>query len=228
MRRLGVSAATAEDRAIASGGISGGLAHYEWTVRGFEEGVRACDAILDLGCGVGWFGAFLNERFGKKADGLDVVRHEGFREADYASFALQNLESLEDRGRRFDFIFAIGLLEYLPNPRALIQSIPAALKPGGRMVMTAPNPASLRSIVSLLMRGEFSAFCEDSNPASISPILPVDACRMFREAGFGDVALDYSGRGRPPLVHGAQYQDVLPFLRGRLWSDDFRVIATKR
>jgi SAM-dependent methyltransferase len=222
------SAATAEDRAIASGGISGGVVHYEWTVRGLQEEIRASEAILDLGCGVGLFGTYLNERFGKKPHGIDVVRHEGFRDGDHASFELRNLETLEDSGRQYDLIFAIGLLEYLPNPRALVRTLPAALRAGGRAVITAPNPASLRSIVALWRRGEYSAFREDSNPASISPVLPVDACRMFREAGFRDVAIDYSGRGRPPLMHGAQYQEVLPFLRGRLWSDDFRVIATKQ
>ena len=222
-----VTESPAEDRARASGGTSGGDSHYAWTVSGLEESMKASDAILDLGCGVGLFGAFLNERFGRKAHGVDVVRHEGFRDEDYASFELRNLEALEGMEGRFDFIFAIGLLEYLPNPRAFIQSLPELLTPGGKVVITAPNPASLRSTAAVLWRGEFSAFREASNPASITPILPVDACRMFREAGFCDVILDYSATGRPPLLRSGRYQSLLPFLRGRLWSDDFRVIAAK-
>ena len=218
---------TAEARAQASGGISGGNAHYAWTVRGMEDAISAGATILDLGCGVGLFGTYLNERFNRKAHGLDVVRHAGFRDADYASFELRNLEAPAPAKRQFDYIFAIGLLEYLPNPRELIRSLPQLLAPNGKVVVTAPNPASLRSIVSLLFRGEFSAFRESSNPASITPVLPVDLCRMFREAGLRDVTLDYSGSGRPPLLRSIRYQSIFPFLRGRLWSDDLRIIVSK-
>src|SRR4051812_35018447 len=99
---------TAEERAQASGGISGGNAHYSWTVRGMEDAISAGAAILDLGCGVGLFGTYLNERFNRKGHGLDVVRHAGFRDADYASFELRNLEAPAPAERQFDYIFAIG------------------------------------------------------------------------------------------------------------------------
>jgi 2-polyprenyl-3-methyl-5-hydroxy-6-metoxy-1,4-benzoquinol methylase len=215
-----------EARAHASGGISGGPSHYAWTISGLEDAVRETDDILDLGCGSGLFGAYLHERFGRKAHGLDVVRHECLCESAYASFALKNLETLTPLGHQFDLIFAIGLIEYFPNPRSFFRSLPPLLKPGGQVVITSPNPTTLLSTASLLLRGEFTAFRACSNPASITPVLAVDACRMFREAGFHNVALVYSAHGRLPLSRSLTYQKILPFLRGRLWSDNFRIVAS--
>ena len=211
---------------MASLGISGGTPHYEWTVRGLETEFRRAGAVLDLGCGQGLFGAFLDHRFQQKPHGLDVVRHDRFLEEHYASFQLRNLESVEAADRRYDLVFAIGLIEYLPNPRAFLKSLPALLAPGGKVVLTSPNPASLLSLLSLLTRGEFSAFREVSNPASITPVLAVDAVRMLREAGFTKIATDDSGSGRVPFFRGLRYRQVLPFLKGRWWSDNFRVVAS--
>lgn len=214
-------------RAKSSRGISGGMPHYAWAVRGLEKDLQVSASVLDLGCGVGLFGSYLRERFGCRPHGLDLVRHEGFRDADYATFTLQNLETLDGRGKRYDVIFAIGLIEYFPNPRAFFRSVPALLSPGGKLVLTAPNPASLGSTFSLLVRGEFSAFREAFNPASITPVLPVDVCRMVREAGLAEIVTDYSAMGRIPMLGGVTFQRIAPFLRGRLWSDNFRVVAAK-
>lgn len=195
-------------------------------MRGLETDIARAAAILDLGCGRGHFGAYINQRFQRKPHGLDVVRHQAFSEGSYSSFELKNLETVEPTAHRFNLVFAIGLIEYFPDPRAFIGSLPALLAPGGRVVLTSPNPASLLSLLSLAVRGEFSAFREISNPASITPVLPVDTVRMFREAGFTRITGDYSGSGRVPFCRGLRYQTVLPFLKGRQWSDNFRVVAS--
>jgi 2-polyprenyl-3-methyl-5-hydroxy-6-metoxy-1,4-benzoquinol methylase len=155
---------------------------------------------------------------------MDVVRHEGFLEESYESFEIRNLETVA-AGKKFDFVFVIGLIEYFPNPRAFFRSVTEVMAAGGRLVMTAPNPASLLNLISLAARGEFSAFREASNPSSITPVLAVDVVRMLREAGLTATTVDYSGRGRVPFFRGLRYQQLLPFLRGRLWSDDFRCVA---
>ncbi|MEP6668780.1 MAG: methyltransferase domain-containing protein [Chthoniobacter sp.] len=217
--------ATSEARARQSLGISGGNPYYAWAVRGLEEDLPRATAILDLGCGVGHFGKFLQDHFGQRPHGIDVIRHPGFLEESYASFALHDLNAPLPTERSFDFIFALGLIEYIPNPRAFFHSVAPLLASGGRLVITAPNPASLRSLLSLAVRGEFSAFRKSSNPASITPVLPVDAQRMLREAHLPDPILEYSASGRIPVCRELRYQQLLPFLRGRLWSDDFCCIA---
>jgi 2-polyprenyl-3-methyl-5-hydroxy-6-metoxy-1,4-benzoquinol methylase len=214
-----------EARALGSLGISGGEPHYAWTVRGMESALQESTAVLDLGCGVGHFGSFLKERFGQRPHGMDVVRHTGFHEECYESFELRDLQTMADTGKKFDFIFVIGLIEYFPNPRAFFRSVTQLMNPGASLVMTAPNPASLLNLISLAARGEYSTFRESSNPSSITPVLAVDVQRMLREAGLTTKTVEYSDRGRIPFLRGLQYQQVLPFLRGRLWSDNFRCVA---
>jgi 2-polyprenyl-3-methyl-5-hydroxy-6-metoxy-1,4-benzoquinol methylase len=193
-----------------------------------EEELARAEAVLDLGCGVGGFGAHLARRFGRKTHGIDLVQHPGFIADAYASFQRLDLDAIEagSVGRRFDLIFALGVIEYLTDPRALVCAVPHWLGPRGRFVITTPNPASLRSILSLAVRGEFSAFRAVSNPAAITPVLAADASRMFLEAGFDRVEMDYSGRGRPPFLRRGAYQRVVPWLTGRLFSDDYRVIGS--
>lgn len=214
-------------RALASLGISGGDPHYTWTVRGVEKEISRSTAILDLGCGQGLFGTYLVQRFDRKPHGLDVVQHAGFRAQHHASFALKNLEILTPTDQRYDLIFAVGLIEYFPNPRAFFRSLAPLLTSNGKVVLTSPNPASLLNLISLISRGEFSAFREASNPASITPVLAVDAVRMLREAGFTQISVDYSGNGRVPFCRKLRYQTVLPFLKGRWWSDNFRIVASR-
>jgi 2-polyprenyl-3-methyl-5-hydroxy-6-metoxy-1,4-benzoquinol methylase len=216
--------AEVERRAVLSGGISGGAEYYSFAIRGFESALPG-SRILDLGCGTGGFGCFLAERFGVHADGVDVIRYEGFVESAYASLHIADLDLLEAKhleGRR-DFVFALGVIEHLTNPRRFIHAAAALLKPGGHLVVTAPNPASLRSLTALLRSGEYSAFKEASNPASITPVLAVDAARMHREARLTRVETTFSDRGTIPGCGGMRWQRVLPFAGGRWFSDNFRV-----
>jgi 2-polyprenyl-3-methyl-5-hydroxy-6-metoxy-1,4-benzoquinol methylase len=212
---------SSKNRAELSRGISGGDWYYEFAIRGFEQTLPG-SSVLDLGCGTGSFGAFLHARLGIRPQGVDIVRHEGFAETHYSSFQLADLDTDAISGGH-DFIFALGVIEYLTHPRRFLRAAAALLRPGGRLVITSPNPASLRSLLSLLRHGECSAFKESSNPASITPVLAVDAARMLREASLTEVQISFSGHGRIPGAGGLRWQRLLPGARGRWFSDDFRV-----
>lgn len=215
---------SAQTRAELSRGISGGDAYYEFAIRGVES-LRPESSVLDLGCGTGAFGAFLARRFNVRPLGVDIVRHEGFAKLQYAGLQFADLDQFDPLALpgNHDLVFALGFIEYLTNPRRFIRSAAALLKPGGQLVVTSPNPASLRSVAALLRSGECSAFKEASNPASITPVLAVDAARMLRETGLIDVEATFSGHGAIPGGGGLRWQRLLPFARGRWFSDDFRV-----
>ena len=217
----------AEARARHSRGISGGKPLYEFATAGLEAALNSQVKVLDAGCGCGHFGRFLLERFSVCPDGMDVVEHDGFDRAAYASFtrADLNLFNGDSPNERYDIVFAIGLLEYIENPRRLVRALGKVLRSGGLLVFTSPNPASLRNVTGLLLRGEFSAFRECSNPASVTPLLACDALRMVKEAGFSESEFRYSGQGRVPGMRRLRWQTVLPGARGRWFSDDFRIGA---
>lgn len=219
---------SAHCRAELSGGFSGGQEYYEFVVRGLESALRGSN-VLDLGCGKGGFGRFFRERFYAQPHGVDIVQHAGFIADAYASFQIANLDALETAALPGgqDFVFALGLIEYLTNPRRFIHAAAAALRPGGHLIITAPNPASLRSLAALLRSGEFSAFKELSNPASITPVLAMDAARMLREVGLQCVTTDFSNRGSLPGSGRYTWQRIVPATRGRWFSDDFRVVGVR-
>jgi len=222
---MGENMLTVENRAEMSQGISGGDAFFEFAIRQFRGSLSSDLSVLDLGCGVGGFGRFLEREFGIRATGVDVILHKGFDEKSYRDFQQIDLNRLSAATLpgSWDVVTAIGVIEYLMDPRAFIQAAARLLRKGGRLMITSPNPASARSLVTLLRHGEYSAFKESTNPASITPVLPKDAVRMFREAGLEEIELDYSRHGGIPGLGGTTWQRFFPSLGGRLFSDDFCV-----
>jgi 2-polyprenyl-3-methyl-5-hydroxy-6-metoxy-1,4-benzoquinol methylase len=98
-------------------------------------------SVLDIGCGGGFMaGAFA--RLGARASGLDI----GVGAIAYArkhfprcTFYCEPFAAFRRRGLRFDFVFSSELLEHLPGPEGLLQTMAAVTKPGGRVYVSAPD-----------------------------------------------------------------------------------------
>ncbi len=127
----------------------------------------------------------------------------------------------------FDSIVSVEVVEHLENPRAVFREFYRLLKPGGTLVLTTPNQESLRSYASLLFWGHFAAFLGSSYPAHITALLRKDLERICVETGFGTPRFAYSGEGRIPKLTMWRWQDFLPFLRGRIFSDNFGIVVRK-
>jgi 2-polyprenyl-3-methyl-5-hydroxy-6-metoxy-1,4-benzoquinol methylase len=127
----------------------------------------------------------------------------------------------------FDVIVSVEVLEHLENPRAVFREFYRLLKPGGTLVLTTPNQESLRSYLSFLFGGHFAAFLGASYPAHITALLRKDLARICSETGFAIPRFAYSGEGRIPKLTMCQWQNFLPFLRGRIFSDNFGLVVKK-
>ena len=98
-------------------------------------------AVLDIGCGGGFMaGAFA--RLGARASGLDI----GVGAIAYArrhfprcTFYCEEFDAFRRRGLRFDFVFSSELLEHLPGPDGLLETMAAVTKPGGHVYVSAPD-----------------------------------------------------------------------------------------
>ena len=128
----------------------------------------------------------------------------------------------------FDTIAAVEVLEHLENPRAVAREWRRLLRPGGRLVMSTPNVESVRSLVSLALRGQHAAYTAPSYPAHITPLLAVDVHRVLVEAGFTEVRIGYTGEGRLPGLRLTWQGLSLALLRGRRFSDNLVAIARRR
>jgi 2-polyprenyl-3-methyl-5-hydroxy-6-metoxy-1,4-benzoquinol methylase len=143
--------------------------------------VRPCGDWLDVGCGSGFFSRLLAER-GATVTGIDgsaemIAAAKSFAGGAAISryilprFEIQNVESLAERGDRFDGVICLNVIEYLTLPESRFADLAAMLRPGGALVVSAPNRRSLvrtlqlavRSILKPLGRAAFAYLDSSSN-----------------------------------------------------------------
>ena len=99
---------------------------------------------IDVGCGSGHFSRMLAKE-GASVLGLDgsaamlnAARSAsaGLSDVRFEPRAVENLQSLQ--GDR-DGVLCLSVLEYLDAPEAAVAAMACALKPGGRLILSAPN-----------------------------------------------------------------------------------------
>ncbi len=96
--------------------------------------------VLDLGCGDGFFSSLLG-RPGSFL-GLDpdftVLRRAG-QTGIYSSLACASATALPFASSSFGTVIANSVLEHIPDLDTALREIQRVLKPGGRLLITAPN-----------------------------------------------------------------------------------------
>ena len=158
------------------------------------------DRFVDVGCGAGRLWPFIRGRFGHYV-GVDGARYDGFPDdGEFHQVDLDGVEPLPLADSSADVVAAVETIEHLENPRAFVRALVRVAKPGGWVVLTTPNQRSLTSILSLVVKGQFSAFQDGSYPAHITALLDVDLRRIGREAGLVEADIEYSRHGRVPLT----------------------------
>lgn len=216
-------AAPVEARARLSQGRSGDPIYA--TV---AEMLATCDAggvVADVGCGSGALWPALKERF-SACIGLDAARYDGLpRDIDFRAIDLDaGRLPLEDAS--VDAAVAVEVIEHLENPRAFARELSRIVRPGGWVVVSTPNQLSLLSLLTLALKGRFSAFQDAEYPAHLTALLEVDLRRILEEAGLGDIRVSYTRHGRIPFT-GLHHPVALATIAPR-WLSDNVVAAGRR
>ncbi|HYM02447.1 MAG TPA: class I SAM-dependent methyltransferase [Stellaceae bacterium] len=100
-------------------------------------GLRAGDAVLDVGCGTGSLALALAERAEpERVLGIDIARpyveHAASQSADERlSFAVGNAQSLDLDDAAFDRCFSLLALNFMPDPAKAIAEMRRVTRPGG-------------------------------------------------------------------------------------------------
>jgi 2-polyprenyl-3-methyl-5-hydroxy-6-metoxy-1,4-benzoquinol methylase len=213
-----------EDRARQSLGTSD-VAIYEMVSKALEERQVSGGTLVDVGCGSGNLWSFVRERFDRYV-GVDVVRYEGF--PDDAEFCKVNLETasilLPDDST--DVVVAVETIEHLENPRAFMRELVRLIKPGGWLIVTTPNQLSLLSLLTLVVKQQFSAFQNASYPAHLTALLEIDLVRIASECGLGQVKISHSHQGRLVLTPW-HYPKFLARVFPRALSDNLMLMGRK-
>jgi SAM-dependent methyltransferase len=112
------------------------------TYRSFFEHVQplAGTQLLDVGCGVGLFGHGAHAR-GWNVRGIDVSEHAIQMGRSFAPFPMEacSIETVIDRGERYDVVTAFEVLEHLERPVAFLSAVKKVLRPQGQFFCTVPN-----------------------------------------------------------------------------------------
>lgn len=214
---------------------------------GLPEG----SAALDLGCGAGLVCADLLGR-GYRVFGLDVAQNmidlaqKHCAEAGYTSgIVLQvgDAEALEFEDDTFDLIIAMGLVEYITWDRWALQEMHRVLKPGGHLIVTAPNRVriselvhplrwlrrGIRSLQKKIFRKTAPSTSSNKKKHSSSSktferhlYRPVKFDRMLARLGYEILASDSHGFGPFPMLRRSnqwtlRVNDLLQNIATRRW-----------
>jgi SAM-dependent methyltransferase len=181
--------------------------------------------LADVGCGSGDLWQALRGPF-RSCIGVDAVRYEGlpadviFHSADLDASRLPLPDASVDTAA------AVEVIEHLENPRAFVRELARIVRPGGWVVVTTPNQLSALSLLTLVLKGRFSAFQDHAYPAHRTALLEIDLRRIMMESGLRELAVTYTRLGRLPLSRW-HYPDAFARLAPRRLSDNI-VIAGRR
>jgi SAM-dependent methyltransferase len=164
---------------------------------------------LDIGCGQGELLRKVRDEHQPRelrgVDPIDWLSADLRGDVELLTVAAEELDGLS----RVDRVMLVEVIEHLEAPWSALRAAARLLAPGGRIVVSTPNLATLRHRLELALRGQLTSFRPDFEP-HLSPALPHVVSRILAEEGL---------HVEPPSFAGA---DVLPLTGGRLWPGALR------
>lgn len=103
--------------------------------------------VLEVGVGEGHF-LSAAKAVGHLIQGVEL-NPEGARRARKKGFLIHEVTLAElalIEKKKFDVICSFQVLEHVPEPRSFIEDMLGLLKPGGRLILSVPNAAVMRTI----------------------------------------------------------------------------------
>jgi 2-polyprenyl-3-methyl-5-hydroxy-6-metoxy-1,4-benzoquinol methylase len=159
---------------------------------------------LDIGCGRGELLRKIKQRWEPgELHGLDVIDwlDEDLRgEVSFRIVAAEQADALPQADR----VLLVEVIEHLEAPWSTLRMAAGLVAPGGRLVVSTPNIATLRHRLELALRGQLTTFRPDNRP-HLSPALPHVTTRILGEENL---------LAEEPTFAGT---DVIPLSGGHLW-----------
>lgn len=102
-------------------------------------------AVVDLGCGYGWFCRAARELGASDVTGVDISEKMLARAAELTDdnrihYQRSDLESLALKANSLDLVYSSLALHYLPELDTLFANVQRALKPGGSLAFSMEHP----------------------------------------------------------------------------------------
>jgi 2-polyprenyl-3-methyl-5-hydroxy-6-metoxy-1,4-benzoquinol methylase len=159
---------------------------------------------LDVGCGRGDLLRRIRDEWHPSQlygiDPIDWLEPDLRADVEFHAVAAEDADELPT----VDRVLLVEVIEHLEAPWTALRKAARLVAPGGRIVVSTPNLATLRNRLELGLRGHLTSFRPDYRP-HISPALPHVTARILAEEGFDVEAPRFAGI------------DVIPLTGGRLW-----------
>ncbi len=162
-------------------------------------------AVIDVGCGGGILAEAL-ARAGARVTGIDVAPrvlgiarlhlHESGLEVDYRETTVEDIAAAE--GGRFDVVTCMEMLEHVPDPASVAQSIAALLKPGGHAFLSTLNRTPQAFALGIVGAEYVARLLPRGTHRYDRFIRPSELSRWLRDAGL--VLRDIRGLHYNPLT----------------------------
>jgi 2-polyprenyl-3-methyl-5-hydroxy-6-metoxy-1,4-benzoquinol methylase len=164
---------------------------------------------LDIGCGRGDLLRKLRDEWQPASlsgiDPIDWLDDDLRADVDFHTLPAEDAGELPPADR----VLLIEVIEHLEAPWSALRTAARLVAPGGWLVVSTPNLATLRTRLELGLRGNLTSFRPGYEP-HISPALPHVTGRILREEGLTVQAPQFAGA------------DVISLSRGRVWPEGIR------
>ncbi len=152
-----------------------------------RQWLKKGNAVLDIGCGYGFFSAHVNEVEGSQFTGLELT--ETAAQAAIKRGLNVRRESIEQHARqwpeRYDVVSSFQVLEHVSELRTFIEASLACLKPNGLLIYSVPSADSFVSDVRngiLNLPPHHVSWWTDQALKNLSNIFQVELAEIKHEA----------------------------------------------
>jgi 2-polyprenyl-3-methyl-5-hydroxy-6-metoxy-1,4-benzoquinol methylase len=217
---------TASARSYRGHSVHAAPGVHEYAVTRVRAALPAGGRVLEVGAGCGALALRLRDA------GFDVVPTDLDPPHDWISrLDLDHPEWSDETRGPFDVVVCVETLEHVENPRQVLRSIRALLRPGDTLVVSTPNVTHPHSLLKTVLRGAPVFFGPKHyyQPGHITMLPDWMLTEHVRQAGFDRIevrragSMDYTGlRQRLHRVELA----VLRLLGLRQRADDGEGVCT--
>jgi ubiquinone/menaquinone biosynthesis C-methylase UbiE len=121
-----------------------------WRIRIASKMIYRGDKVLDIGCYQGEFLNYVEERI-SLGIGYDPLADETIKSDKIKIFPVSFKEPLPFPSQFFDSIVMLAVIEHISDRESIARECYRLLKPGGRIVITVPQP-TVDDLLKILVR----------------------------------------------------------------------------